>query len=42
MLPILYAVANRISREEAALGAAFGKAYTKYCGRTKRLIPWLV
>jgi protein-S-isoprenylcysteine O-methyltransferase len=31
----------RIREEEAALGAAFGDAYIKYCGRTKRLIPGL-
>jgi protein-S-isoprenylcysteine O-methyltransferase len=31
----------RIREEEAALGAAFGDVYRKYCTRTKCLIPGL-
>jgi len=31
----------RIAEEDAALLAAFGDAYRDYCGRTKKLIPWI-
>jgi protein-S-isoprenylcysteine O-methyltransferase len=42
MAPITLAVANRIAKEEAVLRTALGAAYSDYCARTKRLIPWLI
>ena len=39
IMPSIYLY--RIREEEAALSAAFGKAYRAYCHRTKRLIPGL-
>ncbi len=38
-LPAIYLY--RIQEEEAALLQAFGPAYTAYCRRTWRLVPWL-
>jgi protein-S-isoprenylcysteine O-methyltransferase len=42
MIPITWAVANRIRKEERALRAAFGAEYDAYCARTKRLLPYLL
>ncbi|HEY3384222.1 MAG TPA: isoprenylcysteine carboxylmethyltransferase family protein [Vicinamibacterales bacterium] len=41
MVPVTLAVINRIAREEQALVAALGPAYSAYCSRTKRLFPSL-
>lgn len=41
LVPITLAVANRIAKEEAVLGRAFGPAYQAYRARTKRLVPGL-
>jgi protein-S-isoprenylcysteine O-methyltransferase len=40
--PILLAVWNRISKEEAALREALGESYGVYCTRTKRLVPGIL
>jgi protein-S-isoprenylcysteine O-methyltransferase Ste14 len=42
VVPITFAVLNRIRQEEAALRAALGDAYTGYCRRTKRLVPGIL
>lgn len=42
MVPITFAVANRILKEERALRLVFGHEYDAYCARTKRLIPCLL
>jgi protein-S-isoprenylcysteine O-methyltransferase len=42
MVPVTFAVMNRIGQEERALLAALGPSYAAYCARTKRLLPWLV
>jgi protein-S-isoprenylcysteine O-methyltransferase len=41
VVPITVAFLHRIAIEEAALTAAFGDAYRRYSGRTRRLIPWV-
>ena len=42
MLPICFAVLNRVRKEEHALIAALGSEYAEYCSRTKRFIPGLL
>jgi protein-S-isoprenylcysteine O-methyltransferase len=39
VVPIAFAILNRIRKEEAALLAAFGDSYAAYCRRTKRIVP---
>jgi hypothetical protein len=41
MIPITLAVIHRIRLEEAVLVSALGPAYSAYCSRTKRLLPWV-
>ena len=41
VLPFLWVIILRINVEEKALLAHFGAAYTDYCQRTKRLIPFV-
>jgi protein-S-isoprenylcysteine O-methyltransferase Ste14 len=41
VVPITFAVFNRIVKEEQALLEAFGAPYAAYCARTKRLVPGL-
>lgn len=41
VLPMSIAIQYRIRIEEQALTEAFGEAYTAYCKRTKRLLPWM-
>lgn len=41
LVPILVAFLWRIQVEERALLAALGEGYRAYCGRTKRLLPFL-
>lgn len=41
LIPITFALVNRIQIEEQALNDAFGNDYLKYCGNTWRLIPWV-
>ena len=42
LLPIGFATAYRVAREEAALHASLGPAYAESCERTRRFIPWLL
>lgn len=42
VVPITFAVANRIAKEERVLLAALGPPYAAYCARTRRLIPGLL
>jgi protein-S-isoprenylcysteine O-methyltransferase len=42
MIPITLAVLHRIRLEESVLVSALGPAYSAYCARTKRLIPWVL
>jgi protein-S-isoprenylcysteine O-methyltransferase Ste14 len=41
LIPITFAIANRIQIEELALKEAFGNDYLNYCNSTWRLIPWV-
>ncbi|MCX5801608.1 MAG: isoprenylcysteine carboxylmethyltransferase family protein [Candidatus Eisenbacteria bacterium] len=41
VVPITFAILNRIVKEEKALREALGPSYSAYCARTKRLIPGL-
>ncbi|MHB1686765.1 MAG: methyltransferase family protein [Ignavibacteriaceae bacterium] len=41
LIPITFALVNRIQIEERALHDAFGNDYLKYCSNTWRLIPWV-
>ena len=41
MLPVTWAFAWRMSREETALANALGTPYTSYMSRTKRLAPYI-
>ena len=41
IVPIFLAFAYRISVEEKALQQAFGNAFSAYCNKTKRLIPFI-
>jgi protein-S-isoprenylcysteine O-methyltransferase len=41
LVPIVPAVANRVSKEERALLSFLGPPYAAYCVRTKRFIPWV-
>lgn len=40
-LPIVWAFIRRISVEEHALSSALGLPYTRYMGRTRRLVPYV-
>ena len=42
MIPITFAVINRVNKEEKALLNALGEKYAEYCNRTKRFIPGLL
>jgi protein-S-isoprenylcysteine O-methyltransferase Ste14 len=42
VVPITFAVFNRIATEEQALLKALGAPYAAYCARTKRLLPGVV
>jgi len=42
VLPVTMAIIYRISLEEKMLKDYFGEAYSDYCRRTKRIIPFLI
>ena len=41
MLPVIFTFILRINHEEKVLTQQFGKAYTDYISRTKRMIPFI-